>query len=140
MLTAPVMNNNVLFKSSFNPDVRLLDLYGKNCIYFQYNGIFRLKDAEVALDRTTSYLKENNEHKKLVVWNCLGIKDYETAARTMCQDAVKEYQDTIDTIYVIANSPIIFAAVEIISFFTSLPITVVSSFEKLEEKFNFESK
>lgn len=140
MLTAPLMKKNVLYTSSFNPDVRLLDVYGKNCIYFQYNGVFRLKDAEIALNRITNYLKENKTHKKLVVWNCLGIKDYETAARTMCQDAVKEYKDTIDSIFVIANSPIIYAAVEIISFFTSLPITVVSSFEALEEKFNFDSK
>lgn len=134
------MKNNVLYKSSFNPDVRIIDIFGKDCIYFQYKGIFRLKDAEVALNRTVNYLKQNKDRKNLVVWNCLEIEDYETAARTMCQDAIKEYQNTIDEVYVIAKSPIIFAAVEIISFFTSIKIKIVSSFEKLEEDFNNDLK
>lgn len=135
MTISPVMKN-VFLKTKYNPDIRWIDFEGKECFYFYFNGIFKEKDAILALERGTDLILSKPKRKNTLICNFLDVSDYETEARSLLQNVVNKNRDYIGDVYVITESPIIFAAVEIISFFTSKNIKVVCSVEKLQDKLN----
>lgn len=61
------------------------------------------------------------------------MKDYESKARDVWQNSIKQQRESIDTIWLLTTSTLILAGAEIFSFFSSFNIKTVKSFQELEK-------
>lgn len=130
------MKRSTLHSSSYTPQVQLLpDLYGRRCIYVEFEGHVTEDIVESVVERSVKLAKEDSDERITVVWNCLELESYDTEAREACEREITKNSYLMDRIYVISTSLTVLAAAEIIKYFTPLPLTAVSSFEKLEQKF-----
>lgn len=123
----------ILPLKKYNPDVSLEVIKNKKCIIVTFEGYLRAEDTQKAVARTIKFLEEHPDEKLVLVWNCIGMTDYETESRKILQKAGADYKDYMEKAYGIVRSPIIQAAGEIISFFTPVKIKIVNSYEKMVE-------
>lgn len=131
------MKRSVTYNSSYIPKVQLLpDLYGRRCIYVEFEGHVTEEIINNVVEHSVKLAKEDSDEKITVVWNCIDLKSYDTEAREACERGITNNSHLMDRIYVVSTSLTVLAAAEIIKYFTPLPLTAVSSFEKLEQKFN----
>lgn len=128
------MNTKKYFSVKYNPFVEWREYKGKKIIYFEFAGLFTLKDADVALNRVAKLLFED-EDKTSLVWNCLSMRNYQEEARTLCSQMIVQQRKFIDKIYVVTDSPVIMAATEIVSFFSENNIKLETSLENFIEDF-----
>lgn len=128
------MNTKKYFSVKYNPFVEWREYKGKKIIYFEFAGLFTLKDADVALNRVAKLLFED-EGKTSLVWNCLSMRNYQEEARTLCYQMIVQQRKFIDKIYVVTDSPVIMAATEIVSFFSENNIKLETSLENFIEDF-----
>lgn len=130
-----MLNKKKYFSAKYNPLIEWRELDGKRIIYFEFTGIFTLEAAEKAMSRVGKLLFENEE-KSSMVWNCLSMRNYQEEARTLCYNMIVQQRSFIDKIYVVTDSPVIMAATEIVSFFSSNDIKLVNSIESCIEDFS----
>jgi len=122
--------------NKINPFIEWVKINDIDYLYFKFTGIFTLKQATRAIE----YWKKQHDLKKdlkvSLVWDCLAMENYESEARKVWRLTITELSGLIQDIWVISNSVIILAGVEIISFFTKYDINVVKTKEELYEKLN----
>lgn len=127
-------NRKKYFSAKYNPLIEWREYNGKKIIYFEFAGLFTLKDADAALNRVAKLLFED-ENKTSLVWNCLSMRNYQEEARTLCSQMIVEQRKFVDKIYVITDSPVIMAATEIVSFFSENNIKLETSLEDFIKDF-----
>lgn len=125
-----------MLKSKYNPYIDWKIIQGKIFLYFKFNGVFYLEDAEQGIERWDELFQdpEYTNDKISLVWDCLEMENYESKARIAWQKTIKEHKHRIENIWLITNSATISAGAEIVAFFTSLNIRPVKSFIELENK------
>lgn len=130
------MTKNKVFTSKGQPDILLnYDLYGRRCLYVEFEGTLTAEIATNVIDRSLEIAVNDSDDKITVVWNCLKMKSYTTEARDICRKKLSDNSFIMDHVFCISNSILIIAAAEILKFFSPFPLDVISSYEKLESKF-----
>lgn len=125
-----------MLRKKHNPFIDWRPIQGKTFLYFKFEGTLKVEEAEYGIERWDTCFEDakHTSEKISLVWNCLQMKNYETEARIAWQNAVKKHRANIENIWLITDSVTITAGAEIISFFTSLKIRPIKSFEELESK------
>ena len=91
-----------------------------------------LKEAEAieAIEEWDAlFLK--SEEAVAMVWNCIDMRNYDTNARMLWQEALSRHRKKIKVIYLISDSAIISTAARILAVFANLNIRPVKSLSKI---------
>lgn len=126
-----MVRNSILINHSSNLNVCYKTIGGIECLYFDQTGYVNLETISAAQKELKGFEILKSDEKPIVVIDCLKVTDYDCQVRNLVQDILLEAKDKIGRIWVITSSLEIHAAMEILSFFTSKDIKVVSSKEQL---------
>ncbi len=128
-----------MFKANKNPVVQKKEINGKQCLHFTFKETFTYDEAEDFIAGWKQHFSLKKHKKVVVVWELLEMDSYETEARTMLQQAIKDLKDNIEGIWLLTDSILIQAEAEIISFYTSFKIHLVKSEEELLSRMKLEA-
>ncbi|NNC69203.1 MAG: hypothetical protein HKN90_00075 [Flavobacteriaceae bacterium] len=106
----------------------------KRCLYFKFKGILNEESIELAIAKSKEFPMPKLNKKRILVFDCSSITDYDTKVRTLVQKTLKKSEGKVDTLWIISDSITILALAEILSFFTSIHIMAVRSADQLERK------
>lgn len=89
--------------------VFLKNFEGKNCLYFEFKGVFDDKLADEVLPQAKKILQNEliDDKTLCVVCSCKEMKDYDPMARVKFQKFLKNYEKNIKTMWIITSSKII---------------------------------
>ena len=118
-------------------DVQKKKIFDRECIYLKFSGIFKKKNAQMALNKSEELMLQEPNKKFTLVWNCINMTDCDSDAQNLLQRALLKSKDNVDCLCVITNSLTIHAATEMIAFFSSTKIRVVRTLEELEGKLSY---
>jgi hypothetical protein len=100
---------------------------GIDFLYFKFIG----KLSEELAKNGISVWKEANSLKQgqkiHLVWDCLEMTGYDSLARVLWQKTMKDFKDSIGSIWILTNSNIVKVGATLLSAFTSFSIKIVSS-------------
>ncbi len=99
----------------------------KKYLKFTFNEKLTVEDASIAIEKWQSFFNESPNEKIILIWDCLKMTGYDSAARMKWQTALKEMKKQIDSIWLISSSSLIKMGASFMSVFSSYPINVVSS-------------
>lgn len=119
-----------MLKKKYNPHIHWKSFSDIECLYFTFNDILREKEALIAIERWNK-LSEERDSGLVLIWDCQKMKNYESKARIAWQNNLKTNKDKIDAIWIVTKSIAIQAGADIISYFTSFKLNVVSSTDEL---------
>ena len=101
---------------------------------FNFNGYFNKDDAQAGIEEWREIFSNMNGEKAVLIWDAREMSNYETKARLVWQQAIKELGKQIDSIWLIANSKIIRAGAKAMSLFTKFKIHAVDSEDQIKIK------
>ncbi len=110
---------------------------GKDCLYFEFKGVFDDKLAEKVLPQAEKILQSeltNNANDKTlcIVCSCREMQDYDPIARIKFQKFLKNYEKNIKTMWIITNSKIIKYGGLLMNMVLPFPVKVVESEEEIK--------
>ncbi|WP_448530151.1 hypothetical protein [Raineya sp.] len=107
---------------------------GKNCLYFEFKGVFDDKLATEILPQAEKILQnELKDDKALcVVCSCKEMQDYDPMARVKFQKFLKNYEKNIKTMWVITSSKIIKYGGLLMDLVLPFSVKVVESEEQIK--------
>lgn len=110
-----------------NPIIEWSSVSNQPCLKFTFRGMFSNEHAEEAVQEWKQMIESNSDNKIVLVWDCLEMSGYDTEARNLWQETLKELKHRIHTIWLITNSKLIKMGAMVVSVFTSFEIKTVSS-------------
>jgi ABC-type transporter Mla MlaB component len=114
-----------------NPEISWKYFGDIPCIHFAFKGKLTKAEALNAIEKWKQYSAFRN-NKNILIWDCKGMKDYDSSARHVWQNAMNELKGEIEEIWIIADSLVFKATAKVMSLFTSIEIKIVSSEEKIQ--------
>ena len=114
-----------------NPRIEWSEKSGRQCLKFTFEGRLTSKDAEVAIAEWKKMFQSKAEESIILIWDCKKMKDYDTEARLIWSNALKEMKSQIDKIWLISDSSLIRMGASVIGLLTSLNIKAISSESEL---------
>ena len=105
---------------------------GRNCLFLNLKGFITEETIRLAYAELKSEKIKN--HQYTVVVDCTEVTNYDCDSRNLLQDILIESKENIESLWVITNSMIIHAAIEIMSFFTATDIKVVANVSQLDRR------
>ena len=112
---------------SRNPNIEWKEIAGKKCLKFTFTGKLSLNEADIAILEWRNQFRSTVNKPIHVIWDCRKMEGYQPEAKDHWTDALHEMKDEIDTIWLLAGSPVIKMGASIMGLFTSIRIMPVSS-------------
>ena len=112
---------------SRNPIIEWTGMSGKECLKFTFTGKLTRNEADIAILEWRNQFRSTVDKPIHVIWDCRKMEGYEPAAKDHWTDALNEMKDDIDTIWLLAESPVIKMGASIMGLFTSIRIMPVTS-------------
>jgi len=114
--------------------IELYECRKDECLKFTFKGKFSTQDALSGSNEWKELFSSTNEEKIMLIWDCLEMTGYESKARVVWQQVMKELKGKIDCVWLISNSKIIRTGAKLMSAFTGFKIKAVKSEKDI--KFN----
>ena len=112
--------------------LHLCDLSNNECLRFKFTGRLNAEDAELAVKEWKKLFENLGDEKLSLIWDCSEMKGFETKARNIWQQAMKDLNKNIDTVWLITTSSFIKAGAKLISTFTKFNMKVVKSEDEIK--------
>lgn len=103
----------------------------KRFLMFTFPEHLREQAAAEAIEEWDEQFLHANDTVSLI-WNCRDMRNYESKARVMWQDALSRHKKKIRVIWLISDSAIISTAARILAAFTNLTIRPVKSVDRIQ--------
>ena len=110
-----------------NPRIEWSQKSGRQCLKFTFEGILTSKDAAVAISEWKEMFQSKTGKSIILIWDCRKMKSYESGARVIWTNALKEMKSQIDKIWLISDSSLIRMGASVMGLVTSLDIKAISS-------------
>ena len=114
-------------KESDSFEIELYQLKTEDCLKFTFKGKFSEQSALSGSEEWKDLFSSTGTEKSILVWDCKEMTGFETNARIIWQQAMKELKGQIDCVWLISNSAIIRAGAKLMSTFTGFKIKAVKS-------------
>jgi len=108
-----------------NPDIFWFEKSGKQCLRFDFGEQLTESEAGAAIIKWREAFESKKGQKIVLIWNCTGMRGYETGARTLWTSALKEMKSQIAQIWLISDSTFIRMGASVMGVFSSLDINSV---------------
>jgi len=102
------------------------------CLRFTFGAHLGEHGAREAIAEWRRLFETAPPGKVALIWDCREMKGYDSAARTIWQETLKELRDQIGTIFLISDSAMIRMGASVMSLFSSLEIKPVRSEAEIE--------
>lgn len=115
-----------------NPTIEWCSSFNKKCLLLRFSGEFQETDATKAIGFLNKLFTSIKSDKTDMVWDTLEMTHYNSAARIVWQQMLKQNKQSIGSIYVITKSLFVKAGVRLMSMFSSLDIQCLSSMNEID--------
>jgi len=114
-------------KNEKSVKLHLCDISNNECLRFIFTGELTADDAEIAVKEWKKLFENLGDEKLSLIWDCLNMTGFESKARIIWQQALKDHKSNIDTVWLITTSGFIKAGAKLLSTFTKFKMKVVKS-------------
>jgi hypothetical protein len=114
-----------------NPGIEWFQKSGKECLKFTFKGRLTEQMAITAIKKWQEAFRSKPGRKIILIWDCIEMEGYDTAARDQWQNALKAMKDQFDIVWLITPSGIIKMGALIMSQFTSFKLNIASSMSEI---------
>jgi hypothetical protein len=114
-------------------NIEICDFFDKDCLKFVFIGNFTEIIAKQTCEEWKMILGDVKNGKIDMIWECTEMTGYDTQARIIWQQLLKEYKSKIGTIWVITNSTLIKAGLKLLSTFTSYHFKVLKTIDEINK-------
>lgn len=112
-------------------EIKWITLNSKKYLKFSFDENLGEQEAISSIEKWKKEITSNSDTKVSMIWDCLKMKSYDSKARILWQDALKELKNSIENIWLISNSQFIRVGANVISVFSGLKINPVDSESKI---------
>lgn len=112
---------------SENPRIDWAAVSARQCLRFTFGERLTTREAELAIAEWREAFLSKKDEAIILIWDCRKMKGYDSAARSIWTDALKEMKPQIDTIWLITDSTVVRMGAYVMGMLTSLNIKVVAS-------------
>ncbi|NMB80558.1 MAG: hypothetical protein GYA14_01935 [Ignavibacteria bacterium] len=112
-------------------EIKWITLNSKKYLKFSFDENLGEQEAISSIEKWKKEITSNSDTKVSLIWDCLKMKSYDSKARILWQDALKELKNNIENIWLISNSQFIRVGANVISVFSGLKINPVDSESKI---------
>jgi hypothetical protein len=116
---------------SENPRIEWVNKSGRRCLKFIFDKTLTADHAEVAITEWKEIFQSSEDESIILIWDCIKMQGYDSAARIRWTDALKDMKPRIDTIWLISESSLIRMGASVIALLSSLKIKTVDSENKI---------
>lgn len=115
-------------------DIELYQYKTEECLKFTFKGKFREQDALSGSKEWRELFSSTGIEKSILIWDCNEMSGFESKARIIWQEVMKELKGQIDCVWLISKSSVIRTGAKLMSTFTGFKIKAVKSEKDI--KFN----
>jgi len=108
-------------------NIELDYINNEEVLKFKFKGNFSEADAGRGVKEWKNLFSSMNGEKAKLVWDATKMTSYDSKARTIWQQGIKELKNQIDTIWLISHSKLIRSGAKAMSLFTKFKIYVVET-------------
>lgn len=90
-----------------NPKIEWLRNSGKSCLKFTFAKHLTLPEAKSAIADWRKIFAEKPGERIVLIWDCLAMKGYDSGARILWQEALRDLGGQVDSVWMIGGSDFI---------------------------------
>ncbi len=109
-----------------NVGINFISKNNKEYLQFDFPSHLTEAIAVNAIERWNEKMKVNNA-KVSVIYNCVKMNGFDTGARRIWQDTMKQYKNQIDVIWLVCDNTFIRGAAKTMGLLTGFPIKVTKT-------------
>ena len=110
-----------------NPKIEWSQKRGRQCLIFTFEDRLTSKDADVAVEDWKRMFQSKAGESIILIWDCRKMKGYDSEARVIWANALKEMKSQIEKVWLISDSALIRMGASVMGLLTSLNIKAISS-------------
>lgn len=110
-----------------NLSIELYQIQNEDCIKFTFKGHFTENDALRGIEEWKSLFASSTDEKATLIWHCIDMTGFDNKARISWQQAIKDLKNQIECVWLITESKIIKAGVNLMKAFIGFNIKVIKS-------------
>lgn len=120
--------------SANKPTLEWKELEGKPHLRFKFERHLSADDCRTVIAEWRQAFDERPGREIPLIWEASSMKGYDSEARKMWQEAMRDMKDRIAVIWLVTESPIVNMGASVMSLFSSIAITVVKSEDEIAER------
>lgn len=113
-------------------EIKWVTMNSKKFLKFSFDENLGEEEARVATEQWKKEMAAHANMKVSLIWDCLQMKGYDSNARILWQNTLKEVKDNVEKIWLISNSQFIRVGANVISVFSGIRINPVDSEDKIQ--------
>ena len=112
---------------SDTPRIEWSEKSSKQCLQFTFGQALSEREAKIAIAEWKAAFRSKTNDSIILIWDCRKMKSYESAARILWTEALKEMKPRIDSIWLISDSALIRMGASVMGMISSLKIKAISA-------------
>lgn len=113
-----------------------LDLQQSNTHYlltFRFPDYLTEHDARITIGQWKQLFEKYQDKPFILIWECSEMKDYDSMARVLWQECLKELKNQFELVYLVSASKMVKAGAVLMSTFSPYTLKNVNSIDEISE-------